>query len=112
MKLDQIPSKFKVSNNGHNISTINGMHSQIRTFLSPFRGVSIRHLQGYLDLFRFYKDLRYTSKYNEMSNKTYCYSISHYSRILINDIYNKVIPIDLYKAYGDYKYGIYADKSA
>src|SRR5690606_26575558 len=63
MKLDQIPSGFNVSNEGNNIATINGMHAQMRTFLRPYRGVSIRHLQGYLDLFRFFKDLRYTTEY-------------------------------------------------
>lgn len=109
MMLDQIPSGFKVSNIGNNISTVNGMQSQIRTFLSPFRGVSIKHLQGYLNMFRFYKDLRYTTDYTDMNNKTYRYAMPHYSSVFINDIYNKEIPIDLFKAYGDYKYGIYAE---
>ena len=111
MTLDQIPSGFKVSNEGNNISTVNGMHSQIRTFLSPFRGVSIKHLQGYLNLFRFYKDLRYTTEYTDMNDTTYCHAMPHYSSVFINDIYNKVIPIDLFKAYGDYNYGIYAESA-
>lgn len=112
MNLDQIPSGFRVSNNGNNISTINGMHSQIRTFFRPFRGVSIRHLQGYLDLFRFYKDLRYTTEYTNMKNKTYCYAMPHDTQIYIDDIYNKQIPVDLYKAYGEYEYGIFARRTA
>jgi transposase-like protein len=109
MDLDQIPSGFKTSNRGNNISTINGLHSQIRLFLSPFKGVSTKHLQGYLDMFRFYKELRYTTEYKEMNNLTYCYSISDYKKMLIKDIYNKKMPVDLKKAYGEYKYGIYKE---
>ena len=37
MMLNQIPSGFKVSNNGNNIAIINGMQSQIRTFLLNIR---------------------------------------------------------------------------
>lgn len=108
MTLDQIPSGFRVSNNGNNLSTINGMHAQIRTFLRPYRGVSIKHLQGYLDLFRYYKDLKYTTEYVEMNNRTYCYVMPFYKQIFFDDIYKKLIPIDLFKAYGEYNYGIYA----
>jgi transposase-like protein len=112
MELDQVPSGFRISNNGNNINTVNGLQSQLRTFLSPFRGVSIRHLQSYLNLFRYYKDLKYTTGYTNMNNKTYCYAMPHYTQIFINDIYNKQIPIDLYKAYGEYKYGIFANQVA
>jgi hypothetical protein len=108
LKLDQIPSGFKTSNENNNIATLNGVHSQIRQFLSTFKGVSTKHLQGYLDFFRFYKDLRYTTEYKEIDNKTYCYSISEYIKTLIKDIYTKKIPFDLRKAYGDYRYGIFS----
>lgn len=110
MVLDQVPSGFRVSNNGNNINTVNGLQSQLRIFLSPFRGVSIRHLQGYLNLFRYYKDLRYTTSYTDMNNKTYCYALPHFTQMIIADIYNKKIPVDLFKAYGDYNYGIFAEK--
>jgi len=110
MILDQIPSGFRVSNNGNNINTVNGLQSQLRTFLSPFRGVSIRHLQGYLNLFRYYKNLKYTTPYAEMNNKTYCYAMPHFTQLIIEDIYKKKIPIDLFKAYGEYKYGIFDDQ--
>lgn len=111
MKLDQIPSGFNVSNEGNNIATINGIHAQLRTFLRPYRGVSIRHLQGYLDLFRFFKDLRYTTEYPDMNTKTYRYVMPCFMKLLIDDVYKKKIPIDLFKAYGEYKYGIFSNVS-
>ena len=48
IKLNAVPSG-KHSNGNINISKINGIHSQLETWLSKFRGVSIRHLQEYLD---------------------------------------------------------------
>ena len=43
IKLHAVPSG-RHSNGDINISKINGIHSQIETWLSDFRGVSIRHL--------------------------------------------------------------------
>jgi ABC-type lipoprotein export system ATPase subunit len=82
------------------------------SFVNAFRGVSIRHLQGYLNLFRYQKDLKYTISYSDMNNKTYCYTMPHFTQIVIDDIYNKKIPVNLFKAYGDYKYGVFADQIA
>ena len=48
--LNAIPSGFH-SNGVFNISEINGIHSQLETWLSKFRGISTRHLQEYLDWF-------------------------------------------------------------
>ena len=48
--LNAIPSG-KHNNGNINISKINGIHSQLETWLSKFKGVSIRHLQEYLDWF-------------------------------------------------------------
>lgn len=52
IKLNAIPSGHH-SSGEINISKINGIHSQLETWLSKFRGVSIRHLQEYLDWFVF-----------------------------------------------------------
>lgn len=50
LTLNAIPSGFH--NDGiFNISEINGIHSQLETWISKFRGISTRHLQEYLDWF-------------------------------------------------------------
>lgn len=51
--LNAIPSG-KHNNGNINILKINGIHSQLETCLSKFKGVSIRHLQEYLDWFGLY----------------------------------------------------------
>lgn len=48
--LNAVPSGFH-SDEIFNISEINGVHSQLETWLSKFKGVSTRHLQEYLDWF-------------------------------------------------------------
>lgn len=48
--LNAIPSGKHIDGN-INISKINGIHSQLETWLSKFKGLSIRHLQEYLDWF-------------------------------------------------------------
>lgn len=53
LKLEQIPSGFHNSENYNNIQELNNVHSQLNVWLSKFRGVSTRHLQGYLDWFSY-----------------------------------------------------------
>jgi transposase-like protein len=108
MKHDYIPSGFYKSDSGNTLATLNGLHSELKTWLKKYRGVSARHLQGYLDLFRYLKHLRYTTEYRDRSTKTYCYAIPSYTKCFTDEIYTKEIPIDLKTAYGEYHYGIFA----
>ena len=101
LKLNAIPSGFH-SDGIFNISEINGIHSQLETWLNKFRGVSIRHLQEYLDWFVYI----YTMKKRFMLSKI---KTESYSNLLINDnyiksrdIFNIKIPIDLKVAYAEY----------
>ena len=101
LKLNAIPSGFH-SDGIFNISEINGIHSQLETWFNKFRGVSIRHLQEYLDWFVYI----YTMKKRFMLNKI---KTESYSNLLINDnyikskdIFNIKIPIDLKVAYAEY----------
>ncbi|HHU79717.1 MAG TPA: hypothetical protein GXZ35_00050 [Acholeplasmataceae bacterium] len=108
MKHNYIPSKFYKSDSGHTLASLNGLHSELKTWLKKFRGVSTKHLQGYLDFFRYLKYLKYKIEYENRINETYCRSIPSYTTYLIDNIYNEPMPIDLKLAYGDYKYGIFA----
>jgi transposase-like protein len=108
MKHNYIPSKFYKSDSGHSLATLNGLHSELKTWLKKFKGVSTKHLQGYLDLFRYLKHLKYKIEYEKRISETYRFSIPSNMKVLINDIYNEDMPIDLKAAYSEYKFGIYA----
>lgn len=99
--LNAIPSGFH-SNGIFNISEINGIHSQLETWLSKFRGVSTRHLQEYLNWFIYI----FTMKKRFLLNKT---KTTSYSNLLIDDNYINTkdilhikMPIDLNVAYAEY----------
>lgn len=88
--------------NGYNLSTINGLHSELKTNLKKRRGVSIKHLQGYLDMFLFRKMLNYTVEKQDKDIVTYNKSVTNQTKQYIKDIFEKALPIDLFAAYSDY----------
>lgn len=102
-----VKSGHYVNENGYNLSTINGLHSELKTDLKKRRGVSIKHLQGYLDMFLFKKMLNYTVENQDKDIVTYNKSIPNQTKQYIKDIFDKALPIDLYEAYNEYNYGIY-----
>jgi len=92
---------------GYNLSTINGLHSELKSFLKKRKGVSIKHLQGYLDMFLFKKILNYTVENNDKNIFAYNKSIPNQTRLYIKEIFHKALPISLYEAYKEYHYGIF-----
>ena len=56
---EEVESERHTSKNGYNINTINGIHSEYKLFLKPFRGVSTRHIESYIYWFRLFKLLKY-----------------------------------------------------
>ena len=101
LKLNAIPSWFH-SDGIINISEINGVHSQLETWFSKFRGISTKHLQEYLDWFVYIFTMK--KKFTLKNWKT-----NSYKEIIVNNNYidNKSIcnipmPIDLNIAYAEY----------
>jgi hypothetical protein len=101
-----IKSGHFVNEQGYNLSTINGLHSELKMVLKKRRGVSIKHLQGYLDMFLFKKMLNYTVENQDKDIVTYNKSIPSKTKQYIKDIFEKALPISLYEAYHEYNYGI------
>jgi transposase-like protein len=102
-----VKSGHYVNDKGYNLSTINGLHSELKTSLKKRRGVSIKHLQGYLDMFLFKKMLNYTVENQDKDIVTYNKSIPNQTKQYIKDIFEKALPISLHEAYHEYNYGIY-----
>ena len=101
IKLNAIPSG-QHSNGKINISKINGIHSQLETWLSKFRGVSIRHLQEYLDWFVFIFTMKKKFSLNKVKTESYNTVVLDNNYIKSHDIFKKVLPIDLNIAYSEY----------
>lgn len=101
IKLNAIPSG-QHSNGETNISKINGVHSQLETWLSKFRGVSIRHLQEYLDWFVFIFTMKRKFSLNKVKTESYNTVVLNNNYINSNDIFKIPLPIDLNVAYSEY----------
>lgn len=101
IKLNAIPSG-KHSNGEINISKINGIHSQLETWLSRFRGVSIRHLQEYLDWFVFIFTMKRKFSLTRVKTESYNTVIIDNNYIKSKDIFKIPLPIDLKVAYSEY----------
>lgn len=101
IKLNAIPSG-QHSNGEINISKINGIHSQLETWLSKFRGVSIRHLQEYLDWFVFVFTMKRKFSLNKVKTESYNTIVLDNNYIKSNDIFKIPLPIDLNVAYSEY----------
>lgn len=101
IKLNAIPSG-QHSNGEINISKINGIHSQLETWLSKFKGVSIRHLQEYLDWFVFIFTMKKKFSLNKIKTESYNTVVLDNNYIRCNDIFKISLPINLNVAYSEY----------
>lgn len=100
--LQNVPSGFH-SDGVINIAEINGVHSQLETWLSKFRGVSIRHLQEYLDWFVYIFIMKKRFRLNKLKTESYCNIVLDDNYIKSKDIFSIEIPIDLNVAYKEYQ---------
>ena len=106
---DEIKSEGHISQSGHSLADLNGLHSEFKLLYKKYRGVSIRHLQGYLDFFCFFKKLKYTfDEIQKQRHETYLTATQEKSTLRVKDIHSKDIPINLFEAYGEYHYGCFA----
>ena len=99
--LQAVPSGFH-SNGQINIAEINGVHSQLETWLSKFRGISTRHLQEYLNWFTYIFIMKKRFNLNRIKTESYCNIVIDNNYINSKDICSITMPIDLNFAYAEY----------
>lgn len=101
LTLNAIPSGCH-SDGTFNISEINGIHSQLETWLSKFRGVSVRHLQEYFDWFVYIFTMKKRFMLNKIKTESYSKILINDNYVKSNDIFQIEMPIDLNIAYAEY----------
>lgn len=104
IKLEQVKSETYVNSNGYNLANINSLHSEWSNFLSPFKGVSTKHLQHYLDWFCFQKLINYTTQILKQPLTMMKKAIINKCYITSNNVYDNTSGIDFYFVYADYNY--------
>ena len=108
-KSDVIPSGAYVSPNGNTVSSVNELHAEAKNMIRQKHGVSTRHLQGYLDWIVFKKKLKYTLDMRKWKPEAYMESMMEQIPFICRDIVKFPLSIDLYSAYGEDHYGIFAN---
>ncbi len=101
LELYAIPSGFH-SDEEKNIANINGIHSQLQTWLRKFRGVSTRHFQEYLDWFVYIFTMKKRFLISKIKTESYLNIIIDDNYIKSKDIFNIKMPINLNIAYSEY----------
>ena len=101
LKLQVVPSGFH-SNGQINIAEINGVHSQLETWLCKFRCVSTRHLQEYLNWFTYIFIMKKRFNLNKLKTESYSNIVIDNNYINSNKIFSIDMPIDLNVAYTEY----------
>lgn len=97
-ELYQIPSgKHRLGD--YNLGVMNQYHSELKSWFKRFKGVSTKHLEGYLMWFRFMKRLNYKLEFNQQEKYMLNYVISAETIIRNKDISQTPFPVDIFKPY-------------
>lgn len=106
----EVKAGCHVTDEGYSLSNINQLHSEFTIISKIYRGISVRHLQGYLDFFAYCKSLGYRiEKTKAKTVHAYKSLTKEMSYIHVRDICKLDMPIDLFQAYGDWHYGCFAN---
>ena len=94
-KLEQIPTFSYQTSNGFDINTLNQIHAELKGQLSKYHGVSLKHLQGCLDMFCVRKMFRYRYSYESIILNMYSLAIKSFSTYKNFDITTLPFPFDV-----------------
>ena len=100
----EIISKSYIDEYGNSLANINSVHSCLTTFLSPFRGVSTKHHQGYLDWYAFEKYLNFSFSEEQQSNTILKVAFTNSTNIKTTNMYCNDSGIDFDTVYANYRY--------
>ena len=92
--LKQIPENKHTTKDGYHLGELNSLMSELDVLLLKCRGLSTRHLQEYLDLFRFRKIIKYTIEYLKQNKEMYNYSLLQTSNIKNKNVCKMEMPVD------------------
>ena len=102
--LVQVKSNCYIDDAGNNLANINALHSGLTTFLSTFRGVSTKHLQGYLDWYIYDKYLNYKVATNLQNETILTRIMTSSTKIITSNMYDNTSGINFEEVYADYGY--------
>lgn len=97
LKLKAISHGYHTTKDGYHLGDLNQLMSDFDILLLKCKGLSTRHLQEYLDLFKVRKILKYTVEYLKQNVKLYKFSLLKNSNLTSREVCKKEMPVDLKK---------------
>lgn len=97
---------YHKTKDGKHISDVNSLHSDLKNLIRNKRGISLKHLQGYLNWLVF-KRLLAKIKRKLWGLESYRFIKDKEKELINSDICKKPFPISLEEIYGKYHYGIF-----
>ena len=91
--------KNYASQNGNNLGEVNQMHQEFKQMIKHYHGVSIRHLQHYLDWLVFRKQMKYQIRAEARKTKAYMLAMKGTVPFVTKDICSFELPIDVFTLY-------------
>ena len=108
LKSEIIPSNGTATPSGKTVSSTDELHTELKSLIRWKRGISTRHLQGYLDWLVLRKKLKYTLDMRKWKSEAYMTTMMEQIPFRCNEITRIPLPINLFTAYGEYHYGIFS----
>lgn len=90
-----------LSPNGNSLGEVNQLHQEFKQMIKHYHGVSIRHLQHYLDWLVFRKEMKYRIKAEARKTKAYMLAMKGCIPFITKDICSFELPIDVFSVYSD-----------
>ena len=102
--LKQVKASCYADAEGNNLANINSLHSGLSVFLGNFRGVSTKHLQGYLDWYVYDKYLNYLFEENKQKEVLLKRTMKNSAVIKTSNMYDNYSGLNFDEIYADYHY--------
>lgn len=93
---------------GNNLARINELHSELKKEWRSRHGISVRHLQGYIDWLVYTKKLRNKVRGEESEYRAYIDLMKEEIPFINLEICKLPFPVNIREAYGESYHGIYA----
>lgn len=105
---DTKDEQFFTTEGGNSLSRVNELHSELKKEWRNRNGISVRHIQGYLDWLVYLKNLKYHFEGQYRKHRAYIDLMAESVPFINKMICHLPFPVDVNEVYGEGYDGIYA----
>ena len=106
--MDEKDRLIFTTENGNSLARVNEMHSELKEEWRYRHGISVRHIQGYIDWLVYLKNLKYQVEGMYRKHRAYIDLMAEKVPFINRLICRLPFPVDVNEVYGEKYNGIYA----